>query len=91
MLSHTTYYLMQASDVEAVAREVKQYHYLGWPDHGMPEYPTSMVAFTKYVTDNAPPKPGPIVVHCRYNTSFYHKLYSFLKTFLILAITIFKH
>lgn len=56
--------------MEAVAREVKQYHYLGWPDNGVPEYPTSMVAFTKYVMDNAPPKTGPIVVHCRYDVSF---------------------
>jgi len=59
-----TFSIKSVSDVEAVAREVKQYHYLGWPDHGMPEYPTSVVAFTKYVTDNAPPKTGPIVVHC---------------------------
>ncbi|XP_065069136.1 receptor-type tyrosine-protein phosphatase S-like isoform X1 [Rhopilema esculentum] len=59
-----TFTVKAAYDVEAVGREVKQYHYLGWPDHGVPEYPTSMVTFTKYVMDNAPPKPGPIVVHC---------------------------
>eukprot|EP00794_Sanderia_malayensis_P007797 gene7797-8643_t len=51
-------------DVDQPGQEVKQYHYLGWPDHGVPEYPTSMVTFTKNVMDSVPPKPGPIVVHC---------------------------
>jgi protein tyrosine phosphatase (PTP) superfamily phosphohydrolase (DUF442 family) len=48
---------------------VKQYHYTSWPDHGVPEYATSVLSFHKRVTSQHKASKGPILVHCRYNRS----------------------
>lgn len=45
-------------------RRVTQYHCTIWPDHGMPEYPTSLLYFVRKVTVSNPLNSGPIVVHC---------------------------
>ena len=45
-------------------RIVTQYHYTIWPDHGVPEYPTSLLHFVRKVMVSNPPNSGPIVVHC---------------------------
>lgn len=45
-------------------RIVTQYHYTIWPDHGVPEYPTSFLHFIRKVTVSNPLNSGPIVVHC---------------------------
>ena len=29
------------------ARVITHYHYEGWPDHGVPDTPTSMIAFAR--------------------------------------------
>ena len=47
-------------------RIVKQYHYTVWPDHGVPEYPTSLLQFVRKVMVCNPLNAGPIVVHCRW-------------------------
>ena len=47
---------------------VQQYHYTSWPDHGVPDYATSMLSFHKRVTSQHKTSRGPILVHCRYNT-----------------------
>ena len=31
----------------AKSRIITHYHYEGWPDHGVPDTPTSMIAFAK--------------------------------------------
>lgn len=46
-------------------RIVTQYHYTVWPDHGVPEYPTSLLHFVRKVMAANPGNSGPIVVHCR--------------------------
>ena len=46
-------------------RIVTQYHFTVWPDHGVPEYPTSVLHFVRKVMSSNPDNSGPIVVHCR--------------------------
>eukprot|EP00057_Strongylocentrotus_purpuratus_P000931 XP_001187151.2 PREDICTED: receptor-type tyrosine-protein phosphatase delta [Strongylocentrotus purpuratus] len=45
-------------------REVKQFQFTAWPDHGVPEHATSVLAFISRVKSCNPPDAGPIVVHC---------------------------
>uniref|UniRef100_A0A671L0Q3 Receptor-type tyrosine-protein phosphatase F n=1 Tax=Sinocyclocheilus anshuiensis TaxID=1608454 RepID=A0A671L0Q3_9TELE len=46
-------------------REVRQFQFMAWPDHGVPEYPTPILAFLRRVKACNPPDAGPMVVHCR--------------------------
>ncbi|XP_075265681.1 receptor-type tyrosine-protein phosphatase S-like isoform X1 [Convolutriloba macropyga] len=46
------------------SREVRQFQFTDWPDHGVPEYATPVIAFVKKVKLSNPPNAGPIVVHC---------------------------
>jgi receptor-type tyrosine-protein phosphatase kappa len=46
-------------------REVKQFHFTGWPDHGVPYHATGLLSFIRRVKLSNPPSAGPIVVHCR--------------------------
>ncbi|XP_059419901.1 receptor-type tyrosine-protein phosphatase F-like isoform X6 [Carassius carassius] len=45
-------------------REVRQFQFMAWPDHGVPEYPTPILAFLRRVKACNPPDAGPMVVHC---------------------------
>ncbi|KAB0379259.1 hypothetical protein FD755_007043 [Muntiacus reevesi] len=45
-------------------REVKQFHFTGWPDHGVPYHATGLLSFIRRVKFSNPPSAGPIVVHC---------------------------
>jgi len=45
-------------------REVRQFQFTAWPDHGVPEYPTPFLAFLRRVKTCNPPDAGPVVVHC---------------------------
>ncbi|XP_061680646.1 protein tyrosine phosphatase receptor type Fa isoform X3 [Syngnathoides biaculeatus] len=45
-------------------REVRQFQFMAWPDHGVPEYPTPTLAFLRRVKACNPPDAGPVVVHC---------------------------
>lgn len=47
-------------------REVRQFQFMAWPDHGVPEYPTPILAFLRRVKTCNPSDAGPMVVHCRY-------------------------
>lgn len=47
-------------------REVRQFQFMAWPDHGVPEYPTPILAFLRRVKACNPPDAGPMVVHCRW-------------------------
>ncbi|XP_012987195.2 receptor-type tyrosine-protein phosphatase F isoform X18 [Esox lucius] len=45
-------------------REIRQFQFMAWPDHGVPEYPTPILAFLRRVKACNPPDAGPMVVHC---------------------------
>ena len=45
-------------------REVKHFQYTGWPDHGVPDHPTSFLMFIRRVRNANPADSGPVVAHC---------------------------
>ncbi|XP_060934461.1 protein tyrosine phosphatase receptor type Fa isoform X6 [Limanda limanda] len=45
-------------------RDVRQFQFMAWPDHGVPEYPTPTLAFLRRVRACNPPDAGPMMVHC---------------------------
>lgn len=49
------------------ARRVKQLQFTTWPDHGVPETPSSLLAFVDLVQEQARAAQGtgPLLVHCR--------------------------
>ena len=45
---------------------MKQFHFMSWPEHGVPYHATGLLAFIRRVKASTPPDAGPIVIHCRY-------------------------
>ncbi|XP_028829956.1 receptor-type tyrosine-protein phosphatase delta isoform X25 [Denticeps clupeoides] len=45
-------------------REVRQFQFTAWPDHGVPEHPTPFLSFLRRVKACNPPDAGPMIVHC---------------------------
>ncbi|XP_070563070.1 LOW QUALITY PROTEIN: receptor-type tyrosine-protein phosphatase delta-like [Ptychodera flava] len=45
-------------------REIRQLQFTAWPDHGVPEHPTPVLAFLRRVKACNPPDAGPIITHC---------------------------
>lgn len=45
-------------------REIKQFHYTSWPDHGVPCHPLPVLSFIRKSAKANPADGGPIVVHC---------------------------
>ncbi|XP_069171279.1 receptor-type tyrosine-protein phosphatase mu [Procambarus clarkii] len=43
-------------------REVKQYQYTAWPDHGVPQNPYGLAQMIKHLPKE--PSTGPLIVHC---------------------------
>ena len=46
--------------------KVTQFHFTAWPDHGVPDYATAILAFYQKVKKHHRPSKGPMLVHCRY-------------------------
>ena len=62
-------------------REVKQFQYTAWPDHGVPEHPGPFLTFLRRITAVNPQDAGPVITHCRFvvaNLLKYSKLQHFL-------------
>uniref|UniRef100_A0A6I8NX60 Receptor-type tyrosine-protein phosphatase F n=1 Tax=Ornithorhynchus anatinus TaxID=9258 RepID=A0A6I8NX60_ORNAN len=57
-----TFALLKSGSSEK--RELRQFQFMAWPDHGVPEYPTPILAFLRRVKACNPPDAGPMVVHC---------------------------
>uniref|UniRef100_A0A4W5JVI1 protein-tyrosine-phosphatase n=1 Tax=Hucho hucho TaxID=62062 RepID=A0A4W5JVI1_9TELE len=45
-------------------REIHQFHFTGWPDHGVPYHTTGLLGFVRRVKSKTPANAGPMVVHC---------------------------
>ncbi|XP_076462562.1 LOW QUALITY PROTEIN: tyrosine-protein phosphatase Lar-like [Babylonia areolata] len=45
-------------------REVRQFQFTAWPDHGVPDHPTPLLLFLRRVKASLPTESGPLVVHC---------------------------
>ena len=54
---------MQASD-PSQSRTLDHYLFTGWPDYGVPKYPTSLIRMLYHVRD-ARVSDVPLLVHCR--------------------------
>ncbi|NWU19773.1 PTPRU phosphatase, partial [Dyaphorophyia castanea] len=48
--------------------EVKQFHFMSWPEHGVPYHATGLLAFIRRVKASTPPDAGPVVIHCSAGT-----------------------
>ena len=46
-------------------REVRQFQFTAWPDHGVPDHPTPLLLFMRRVKAMTPSDSGPIITHCR--------------------------
>ncbi|KAK2555070.1 Receptor-type tyrosine-protein phosphatase mu [Acropora cervicornis] len=47
-------------------RQVQQFHFLVWPDKGVPRHATAVLALRRKVRMNHNNNKSPMVVHCRY-------------------------
>ena len=58
-------YLPQTTEMDEGPLAVTQYHFTSWPDHGVPQFTTSLVSFVRRV-QKAHNKDGgvPLLVHC---------------------------
>lgn len=45
-------------------REVRQFQFTAWPDHGVPDHPTPFLMFLRRVKSMNPPEAGPMIIHC---------------------------
>ena len=43
---------------------MKQFHFTSWPDHGVPQFATAMLAMVRRVMAFHLSESGPMVVHC---------------------------
>lgn len=46
-------------------RNITQFHFTSWPDHGVPDAFQIMVFHRKILQQSSSPLSGPMVVHCR--------------------------
>ncbi|CAI8054860.1 Receptor-type tyrosine-protein phosphatase S [Geodia barretti] len=60
-------YIIRTLSVElsGKTRKVNHFHYTAWPDHGVPDYATSILNFHKMVMKDHKAHRGPLLVHCR--------------------------
>ncbi|KAG7163473.1 Tyrosine-protein phosphatase Lar-like 2 [Homarus americanus] len=45
-------------------REIRQFQFTAWPDHGVPDHPSPFLMFLRRVRHVNPSEAGPITVHC---------------------------
>ncbi len=55
--------LQVSSECNEVPLLVIQYHFLGWPDHGVPKFATSLIEFIRRVRQSSVSE-QPMLVHC---------------------------
>ncbi|XP_060067797.1 tyrosine-protein phosphatase 10D-like [Ylistrum balloti] len=47
-----------------ISRQIRHFHFLAWPDFGVPDKPQTLIRFVRTVRDKLNRECGPIVVHC---------------------------
>ncbi|XP_054161906.1 tyrosine-protein phosphatase Lar-like isoform X2 [Oppia nitens] len=57
-----TFTLQRTGYVEQ--REVRQFQFTAWPDHGVPDHPTPFLMFLRRIKTMNPPEAGPLIIHC---------------------------
>ena len=55
----------QLQESSEFPRMITQYHFASWPDHGVPEYATPILAYHRRIKKDHRPSKGPMIVHCR--------------------------
>ena len=56
---------MQFSGNSEHPHKLTHFHFTAWPDHGVPDYATPILAFHRRVKKEHKSSKGPMVVHCR--------------------------
>ncbi|XP_031550541.1 receptor-type tyrosine-protein phosphatase F-like [Actinia tenebrosa] len=64
LTSYTIRVFRVAMTGQKETRMIKQFHFTGWPDHGVPKSATFLLAFVRQTAKMNPPDAGPMVVHC---------------------------
>ena len=64
-----------------------QFHFTAWPDHGVPDYATSLLAFHKKIKKHHRPSMGPLLVHCRYTFACTLQVYTLPLYMFFMALT----
>jgi len=57
---------LQTSEPNSVPFELNHFFFTGWPDHGVPQFATGLIAFIRRVRQSHPKDGPPMLVHCRY-------------------------
>ncbi|KAK6630707.1 hypothetical protein RUM44_002876 [Polyplax serrata] len=47
-----------------IKKEIRQFQFTAWPDHGVPDHPAPFLQFLRRVRSMNPTDAGPMVVHC---------------------------
>lgn len=68
MVEELAYYSIRTFKIQQVqsneVREIKQFQYTAWPDHGVPDHPTPFLMFLRRIKISNPPNAGPLIVLC---------------------------
>ncbi|XP_066299471.1 receptor-type tyrosine-protein phosphatase alpha-like [Branchiostoma lanceolatum] len=64
MVDHVTRVFLLSKARERRVRKVTHFHFIGWPDFGLPKSPTGLLKFRKTVMSSLTSSDRPIVVHC---------------------------
>ena len=59
-------FMSQLAGSSSRSLKVTQYHFTAWPDHGVPDYATPILAFHRRVISQHKSSHGPMLVHCRW-------------------------
>ncbi|XP_033112587.1 tyrosine-protein phosphatase Lar-like isoform X3 [Anneissia japonica] len=59
-----TFSIINVKNRTTEKREVRQFQFTAWPDHGVPEHATGVLQFVNRVKNSNPNDAGPIAVHC---------------------------